>query len=72
MTVERPVKEAEVFINGIRLTNAQSAALRCALESFASDLSDEGLGDDPMGKAISRAYLERLDEIRRIILRSGV
>ncbi len=60
--------EAVIVVNGTTLTVAQSMALRVALENFASDLRDHGLGEDDHGREITRLYLARLDEIRALIL----
>ena len=61
--------EALVVVNGTPLTVAQSMTLRVALESYASDLRDSGLGDDDHGREMTRLYLLRLDEIRTLIFR---
>jgi len=63
------VAEALVVVNGTPLTVAQSMTLRVALESYASDLRDSGLGDDDHGREMTRLYLLRLDEIRTLIFR---
>ncbi len=57
-------KEPSILINGHQLADNQAATVRAALEHFASNLRDEGLGDDEHGQIIKRAYLERIDEIR--------
>ncbi len=57
-------KEPSIKINGHQLSDSQSAAVRAALEHFSSNLRDEGLGDDEHGRTMTRAYLERMDEIR--------
>ena len=57
-------KEAHVVINGVTLTEAQSMAVRVAIESFDSGLRTDGLGKDEMGVAMAKAYMERIEEIR--------
>ena len=57
-------KEAHVVINGVTLTEAQSMAVRVAIESFDSGLRADGLGKDEMGVAMASAYMERIAEIR--------
>lgn len=57
-------KEAHVVINGVTLTEAQSMAVRVAIESFDSGLRADGLGNDEMGVAMAKAYIERIEEIR--------
>lgn len=59
--------EAAITINGQPLTVGQSMAVRCALQSFATSLSEEGLGDDEHGRAMTAAYLARIREINVLI-----
>lgn len=59
--------EPTVTINGKRLTEAQAMTVRVAIEHFASDLREEGLGGDEHGKTMTAAYLARISEIRRLI-----
>jgi len=59
--------EAAITINGHTLTDAQSATVRVALESFASDLKADGLGDDKHGKTMTKLYLARVAEIRKVL-----
>ena len=58
------MKEAIISVNGIRLSDGQSMALRVAVESFVMTLSSDGLGDDQMGKLLADGYMSRLEEIR--------
>lgn len=55
--------EPEIIINGTKLTNAQAMAVRVAVSSFDADC-----GDDEHGKAMSKAYTERLGEVFRIMI----
>lgn len=55
--------EAEVIINGQKLTSAQSMALRVAATMF-----DAECGDDERGQAMKRAYLDRIREVLRIMI----
>lgn len=41
--------------------------IRVALESFASYLHENGLGDDEMGIKMTQAYLENIDALRDLI-----
>lgn len=66
MTKERP-NEPSIFINGIKLFEAQAMSLRVAVEVFISDLMEDGLGDDEHGIAMKKSYLERLGEIRDLM-----
>lgn len=60
-------QEAEIVINGRRLNHAESMTIRVAIEHFASDLREEGLGDDEMGKAITAGYLKSIKGVREKI-----
>ena len=67
---ERPsmrAREPRITVNGHVLTVAQAVTMRVALEGFAMSLDSEGLGDDPHGVEMSRAYLERIAEIRQVM-----
>lgn len=60
--------EAEVIINGIKLTNAQSMTLRAALTDFRAQMSSDGaLGDDPHGRSMTQAYRDRASEVLGLI-----
>lgn len=61
------IDEPFIVINGVRLTQGQAMTLRVAIESFAADLRDNGLGTDEPGIAISSVYLQRIGEIRRLL-----
>ena len=52
------MNEAEIIIDGKKLTVGESMAVRVALSSFMSDLKANGLGDDDMGKALTAGYIE--------------
>jgi hypothetical protein len=60
-------REATITVNGTTLTDAQSTTVRVAIENFAADLTADGLGDDEHGKRMSALYMERIQEIRRLI-----
>ena len=60
--------EPVITIWGKELSIAQSITIRVAIESFASDLIENGLGDDEMGKKMTKQYMQRIDEIRNLIL----
>lgn len=56
--------EPEITINGVRLTDAQAMAIRVAIASFDTDC-----GNDEHGRAMTRAYTDRLNEVFRIMNR---
>lgn len=41
--------------------------VRVAIESFASDLSANGLGDDGHGLAMTAGYLKQIEAIRQAL-----
>lgn len=61
------MSEPTIIINGQQLTDAQAMTVRVAIEHFAVDLAERGLGNDERAKAISKGYLDRIGEIRRAI-----
>jgi hypothetical protein len=61
--------EPTITINGITLTDAQAMTVRVAIESFAFDLTSDGLGEDDHGVTMTKNYLARIDEIRSLIFR---
>lgn len=64
------VKEADIVINGVKLTFAQSMTLRVAICSFLSDMSKEdALGTDEHGKFMSNAYASRSQEIINLMFK---
>jgi len=64
-------KEADIVINGVKLTFAQSMTLRVAMSSFRSEMSEEdALGNDEHGKFMAEAYAKRSDEIIELIFRN--
>jgi hypothetical protein len=61
--------EADIIINGVRLSPAQSMAVRVAITAYHSDMCNpDALGDDEHGRAMTRAYHDRLLEVLRIII----
>lgn len=59
--------EADIIINGVRLSEGQSMTLRVALNDFQSSLVLDGLGDDKYGKTMVGLYLNRSDEILKVM-----
>jgi hypothetical protein len=60
-------QEAVIQINGHKISEGMSMAIRVAVESFASSLLTEGIGDDEMGKALTSGYLGNIDKIRAVM-----
>ena len=59
--------EPIIVINGKATTKAQARTIRCAIESFDSDLIEEGLGDDEHGIAMVKLYRTNIEGIRNLI-----
>lgn len=59
--------EAQITINGKALSVAESMTVRVALESFAMDLHETGLGTDSHGLTMTKNYLAAIDSIRAFI-----
>ena len=64
---EQKITELIHTLNGTPLNIGQAMTLRVALESFASSLVSEGLGDDEIGRGMVKGYLARIEELREII-----
>ena len=62
------MREARISINDRDLTESESMAIRVAIESFASTLCENGLGEDAHGEFLKKAYLERVESIRKKML----
>ena len=63
--------EPHITINGTALTTAQAMTVRVALESFAADLTSQGLGNDDHGRTMTSACIARIGEIRTLIRRTS-
>ena len=59
--------EAEITINGITLTLAQSMTVRVAVSSFLMSLQESGLGDDEHGKTMTASYLATGGQVLQLI-----
>ena len=63
--------EPTITINSVPLTTAQAMTMRVALESFATDLHNHGLGDDHHGTTMTHAYLAAIKAIRVLMQGQG-
>jgi len=61
----KPFDEPEIIINGFNLGLGCAMTIRVAIEVFASNLIENGLGDDDHGKSMVIVYRERIDDIRK-------
>jgi hypothetical protein len=57
-----------ITIDGIELTSAQALAVRVALVSMWTNMSEPGaLGNDAHGRTMAKAYVERASEVVALI-----
>lgn len=56
--------EATITINGVECSIGESMTLRVAMEALASDMAEDGLGDDEMGKSLAEGYLRNVRSLR--------
>jgi len=65
------MKEADMTISGVVLSTAQSLTVRVALQQMAMtlrhNLNSVSEDDDDHGRALDKAYLERIAELNRLI-----
>jgi len=59
--------EPFIIINGKQCTASMAMTIRVAIECFALDLRENGLGDDDHGLKIVAGYLANIDLIRSLI-----
>lgn len=63
--------EAEVYIDGEKLTEAQVMAMRVALSSFVMKLTEDGLGDDEHGKTMVANYTHHCNAVAAMLIKAG-
>jgi len=56
-------------VSGVELNSAQCMTIWTALQSFAIDMKENGLGNDKHGKFMADAYRKRVEEINEICFR---
>ena len=57
-------KEPHIIINGQQLSDGEAMTIRVAVESMSMDLVEEGLGEDEIGKSLTKGYLNSIKHIR--------
>tara|TARA_R110000737_G_scaffold319536_1_gene330788 strand:+ start:414 stop:734 length:321 start_codon:yes stop_codon:yes gene_type:complete len=62
--------ESNIIVDGRQLANAESMTIRVALNSFISELNDNGLGDDDHGKSMVKIYTENAQTVLETIHKS--
>lgn len=61
--------EPKITINGTELSEGQAMSLRVAATAYFQELEDpDSFGTDKHGRAMVRAYRERLAEILKMII----
>ena len=58
-------EEADITINGIRLSDAESMTVRIAIDTFANVLA-EGLGEED-GVSLADRFMTSLSRIQRLL-----
>jgi hypothetical protein len=61
--------EPKITVNGIELTTAQAMTVRVAIQNFAIDLKEQGLGTDVTGMSIAQGYqrcIHTINDIMRV------
>ncbi len=65
------MNEAEIIINGVKLSPGQAMTVRVALQSFATDMAQpDALGSDVTGRAIAAGYLRNISTINNAIAKT--
>jgi hypothetical protein len=59
-------EEAQIVINGIKLTDAESMTVRVAIDTLANVLAD-GLAQENDGEALANRYLGSLSRIQALL-----
>jgi hypothetical protein len=62
------IDEPKIIVNGTLLTTGQAMTVRVAIQSFASDLVENGLGEDEHGISMTKNYLDRIKEINTLFI----
>lgn len=61
--------EADIIINGKKLTEGQAMAVRVAVTNLLTEMSDpRALGDDEVGMGIAAGYHARCTEVIHMVL----
>lgn len=66
-TEERLSNEPDIIINNKTLSVGEAMTFRVALENFAMYLHEGELNEDEHGRAMTVAYLARIDDMRKKI-----
>jgi hypothetical protein len=59
-------EEAEITINGIRLSDSESMTIRVAVDTLANVLAED-LGAEGDGKALAERYMTALGSIQSLL-----
>jgi hypothetical protein len=58
--------EAEITINGTKLSDAESMTIRVAIDTLANVLAEE-LSEEPDGQALADRYMDSLTKIQALL-----
>lgn len=61
------MKEPEIIINGVKMPESAASTIRVAIQALATDLKKDGLGEDQLGKSITRGYLDNIRLINEVM-----
>ena len=59
-------EEAEITINGTKLSDAESMTIRVAVDTLANVLAEE-VGEDPEGQQLAERYMDSLTKIQGLL-----
>ncbi len=61
-------EEAQIVINGVKLTDSESMTVRVAVDTLANVLAD-GLATEGDGEAVAKRYMTSLSRIQSLLER---
>jgi hypothetical protein len=59
--------EPKITINGITLSISQAMILRLAICDFNTAVTEQGLGDDDIGRSIAAGYIQKSREVIKLM-----
>ena len=61
-------EDVEITINGTTLSTGQIMTIHVALNTLASELERNGLGDDEHGRILKQAYSSQISSILKLYM----
>lgn len=68
VTTDDGWKEADITVNGVKLSTAQAMTVRVALNSFAMDMNSPFFQQDKNGKALAKCYLRCVSDVNAMLM----